>query len=219
MNKIVCYTCITNGYDTLKDPLIVSKDIDYIVFSDRFQFSNIWQFRKIPDDLKYLDVVKQQRILKICPHRYLPEYNISIWVDGSFSIKGDLNKFIQNYDLHKTSIYSRIHPCRKCIYDEAKACIELNKDSKEVITRQINRYETEGYPKNIGMVETGILLRRHNDRRCQIIDNAWATELLNESRRDQLSFNYVCWKNKFLPGYLTSEFNVNNEYFELRKHG
>ena len=52
------------------------------------------------------------------------------------------------------------------IYEEAKACISLGKDSREVIREQINRYRSEGYPKNIGMVETGIMLRKHNDTKC-----------------------------------------------------
>lgn len=85
MNKIVCYTCITGGYDSLKDPLVVSKGIDYICFTDNtFLRSKIWQTRLIPKELNYLSNVKKQRIVKICPHRYLKEYDISIWVDGSF---------------------------------------------------------------------------------------------------------------------------------------
>lgn len=85
MNKIVCYTCITGGYDRLKEPLVVSKGIDYICFTDNpFLKSKVWQARPIPKELDYLSNVKKQRIVKICPHRYLKEYDISIWVDGSF---------------------------------------------------------------------------------------------------------------------------------------
>ena len=58
------------------------------------------------------------------------------------------------------------------------------------------------------MVETNILLRKHNDEKCVLLDNAWATELLQQSHRDQLSFNYVCWKQGFLPGYLTKNSRI-----------
>ena len=219
--KIVCYTCIVGAYDSLKLPLMMSNNIDYVCFTDqRFQIVGPWQLRNIPSDLQFLSNVKKQRIVKICPHRFLKNYDISIWIDGSISIIGDLNTFISQYDLKKNPFYVRIHPFRNCIYDEADVCMKMHKDVSYVIEKQINRYKEEGYPAHIGMVETGILLRRHNDIKCQMIDNMWATELLNFSHRDQLSFNYVCWKNHFLPGILRNEFKVNkNDIFKLNSHG
>ena len=41
--KNVCYTVITNNYDTLKDPLVVSKDWRYVCFSDRGFKSKVWE--------------------------------------------------------------------------------------------------------------------------------------------------------------------------------
>lgn len=70
--KAVVYTCITGGYDSLKDPLVVSKDVDYICFTDNMNLiSNVWHIWPIPNELKLLSDVKKQRIVKICPHRYL----------------------------------------------------------------------------------------------------------------------------------------------------
>lgn len=221
MNKIVCYTCITGNYDRLLDPLVVPSNIDFICFTDNWhQFSNVWQIRSVPKDLNELSNVKRQRIVKICPHRYLSEYDISIWVDGNICIKGNLNKLLAQYDLDKNPFYTRIHPCRNCIYDEAQKCIELNKDTNNIITEQIEHYKNEGYPKRIGMAETCVLLRKHNDIKCKKICYDWATELLKFSHRDQLSFNYVCWKNKYIPGYMNNEFSIRiNNFFEWKQHG
>lgn len=166
-NKIVCYTCITGEYDLLKTPKVVSKNIDYICFTDNVYLkSNVWQIRQIPDELQGLSNVKKQRIIKICPHRYLKEYDISIWIDGNISIIGDLNNFISQYDLNKNPFYVRVHPKRNCIYDEANECIRLGKDLSNNIKSQIDTYQHEGYPKHIGMVETCILLRKHNEIKC-----------------------------------------------------
>ena len=82
----------------------------------------------IPDELKGLSQVKQQRVVKICPHRYLKEYDISIWVDGNLEIVGDVRKLVDEYDLDKADLYVRIHPRRNCIYDEAEAVIKQRKD-------------------------------------------------------------------------------------------
>lgn len=219
MNKIVCYTCITRRYDSLKDPLAVSPEIDYVVFTDDEVSSKTWKKHSIPEELNYLSDVKRQRIVKICPHRYLPEYDISIWIDGSFQIVGDLKKFVEEYDLSKSPLYTRIHPSRNCIYAEAEACKALHKDLASTIDIQVERYRKEEYPMNIGMAETGILLRKHNDFKCKMLDNAWAQELLLNSCRDQLSFNYVAWKQRFVPGLLTNEFKAKkNDFFKLLDH-
>lgn len=221
MNKVVVYTCITGGYDSLKQPKVVSANVDYICFTDRFSgMLGAWKFIPIPDELKWLSNVKKQRVVKICPHRYLNQYDISVWVDGNIEITGDINKFIDQYDLEKIPFYTRVHPVRDCIYDEAQTCKSLGKDSVKKIDEQVKRYESEGYPKHIGMVETCIILRKHNDPKCIEICNAWATELLLNSHRDQLSFNYVCWKRHFLPGILAHEFkSKNNKFFKSVAHG
>ena len=221
MNSVVCYTCITGGYDQVREPKVISKGVDYICFTDNIKLkSNIWQIRPIPDELKLLSNVKKQRIVKICPHRYLKEYDVSIWIDGNIEVKADLNDFIQQYNLSKCPFYTRIHPCRKCIYAEAQACISMGKDNASIIKKQVDAYKKEGYPKDIGMVETCVILRKHNDIKCQLLCNAWASELLLHSHRDQLSFNYVCWKMHFLPGILKNEFKISaNETFRIYRHG
>ena len=42
----------------------------------------------------------------------------------------------------------------------------MKKDSREVIEKQITRYRAESYPKNAGMFETGVILRKHTDMKC-----------------------------------------------------
>jgi hypothetical protein len=46
----------------------------------------------------------------------------------------------------------------------------------------------------------------------------WWTEIKYNSKRDQLSFNYIVWKNKFNFVYLQGD-SRNNEYFvSMGKH-
>jgi hypothetical protein len=42
----------------------------------------------------------------------------------------------------------------------------MNKDTNFNIQQQIYKYKDDGYPVHIGMVETGILLRKHNNIKC-----------------------------------------------------
>lgn len=219
MSRIVCYTCITGGYDSLKQPQVVDEDVDYVCFTDVMQVNaGVWQTMSIPDELKLLSNVKQQRVVKICPHRWLSKYDVSVWVDGNFLIKGSISQFVSQYDLSKVPFYTRVHPCRDCIYEEAKACLALKKDLSGKVQKQVEKYKEQGYPAHSGMAETNIILRKHNDSKCKIIDNYWAAELLANSHRDQLSFNYICWREHFLPGYLKNEFKPNNRTFQLMCH-
>ena len=51
---------------------------------------------KIPDQVKNLNIstVKKQRFLKLHPHLFFKNYDLSIYIDGTFIIKGDLNDFL-----------------------------------------------------------------------------------------------------------------------------
>lgn len=226
MKKICCYTCIAGAYDSSKSICNQTKssldNVDFICFNDdKLKLQAGWISTRIPKCLDGLVDVRKARMLKTQPHKFLKEYDVSLWIDGNIEVVGDILKFIKKYDLVKTSLFTRIHPTRNCAYAEAKACIDLKKDQKSLIEAQMKRYQLERYPKKIGLAETNIMLRRHNELKCQKICDIWASEIENGSFRDQLSFNYACWKMHFLPGWLNSEFSLvgcraNN--FKLFKH-
>ena len=98
--------------------------MDFVCFTDdptlEFRSGN-WDIRPVPDELAWLSKVKQQRVVKARPHRYLPEYDATLWVDGNISVLSDVAKFVGGYDLEKVPLWTRRHPSRKCIYAEAKA--------------------------------------------------------------------------------------------------
>ena len=218
-NKIVCYTCVAGCYDTLVDPLIVSDNIDYICFSDQNFNTKVWKILPIPKELAEYDDVRKQRLVKILAHKFLKDYIVSIWVDANIQILRDLNLLLNQYDLSKHDFYVRKHLFRQCIYDEAEVCIQKQKDIKENILKHIARYKAEGYPAQNGLVESGILIRQHNQTNCVQIDNYWAKEIITGSFRDQLSFNYVVWKNNLDYGILDTLPKIDSQkFFRLSRH-
>jgi len=214
-NNKVIYTCISGNYDSLIDPTYVTEGFDYICFTDNENFkSDIWDIRPLPKETEELSQVKKQRYVKINPHKLLPEYDISIWVDGNVSIKGDLNEFIDSVIKDDISIYVPQHPSRNCIYAESKAVISMKKDKKENVEPQIKRYEEEGFPKNYGLLQSNILLRKHNESDCIRLMESWFEELKNNSHRDQLSFNYVLWKNSDINILYMDKFIYKSKWFK-----
>ena len=196
--RIVVYTCITGGYDNLKKLSCLTSGVDYVCFTDNKDLkSNIWEIRPIPEELLGYSKVKQQRAVKILPHRYLPDYDISIWIDANMDVKGDVKSFLSTLDFTKYSVFIPEHPSRKCIYKEKNECIRLKKitgDGINLADKQISRYRSAGFPENEGLVQSNIVIRRHNDEYSKKLMELWWSELKDYSHRDQLSFNYALWK-------------------------
>ena len=100
--------------------------------------------------------------------------------------------------------YPDIYGKRTCAYDEASACIQRGKDASDTINSQMRRYREEGFPANYGLAETTIVVRENTVRVARFND-AWWSEIAGGSRRDQLSFDYSCWrqgvKYNWLPGH------------------
>jgi hypothetical protein len=197
MNKKVIYTCITGGYDELIKPRFVTKDFDYICFTDNKDLtSDVWIIKPLPKETEELSQVKKQRYVKINAHKVVGEYDLSIWVDGNVEIRGDLNVFLKKTLTDDCSVYVPTHPSRKCIYAEARAVVSMRKDTNAIVNKQMDRYKKEGFPKNYGLLQSNIMLRKHNNADCIRLMEKWFSELKEESHRDQLSFNYASWKNE-----------------------
>lgn len=196
-NKKVVYTCISGNYDTLLEPEFISEGFDYVCFTDQPFTSNIWKIRPIPEELNNLSGVKRQRNIKINAHKYLSEYDFSVWVDANTTLKGDINKYVEkNCGEKDVVLWIGKHPSRDCIYKEGDMVVKIKYDTKENVDTQLNVYKKEGFPEHYGLPQSCIILRYHNDEQCKKLMETWWEQVEKYSHRDQLSFNYALWKNQ-----------------------
>lgn len=212
--KRVIYTVITGSYETLRNPSFINTDFDYICFTNQLNITDtVWKLIPIPEELNKVSSVKQQRVIKICPHKYLPDYDLSVYVDGSIDILGDINPLINEIP-ETVSVSIPKHPHRNCIYDEKTAILKYKKDVLKNMQKQLSRYKSERFPAHFGLVQSGIIIRKHNDPYCIRLMELWKDEIIKGSHRDQLSFNYCLWKvgNKGFK-YLDSKL-FNSKYFK-----
>ena len=213
-NKKVIYTCITGNYDHLLTPKHISSNFDYVCFTDNKDLkSNIWEIRPLPKESEGLSQVKKQRFVKINPHLLLSEYDISIWVDGNVTIKGDLNEFVNLNLKDNCSVFVPQHPSRNCIYSESNIVIRMKKDKADIVKPQMERYRKEGFPEKYGLLQSNIMLRKHNDKGCIKLMETWFDELKKGSHRDQLSFNYALWKNNDVKVEYLDKYIYKSKYF------
>ena len=225
--KKVIYTAIFGNYDSLPEPDDMPSGFDFICFTDTDIKSNVWDVRKVLPI--YEDSTRNARKYKILPHRFLPEYDLSIWVDGNFIIQNDVNECIDEYLDDVNMAFFDHMKCnldpRNCVYQEGQAILWLGnndpnkkyKDNPEVIVKQLNRYKEEGYPENNGLITSGVLFRKHNELDVVETMEMWWEELKYNSKRDQLSFDYVAWKSNFKFKYMEGDIR-DNTYFYLLPH-
>ena len=205
IKKGVIYTCITGNYEAIQPLSVKSKDFDYVCYTDQKVTSDFWEIRPIPEKVKKYDDKRINRYIKLHPHEFFSEYPLSIYIDGNVDIRGDVSAYINKYCSEKNiSIFAGQHPERTCIYKEAERVIKAKKDEGKNVWPQMARYEKEKFPKNYGLTQNCIMIRRHNDEKCIKTMNVWWEEVLHNSYRDQLSLFYAIWKTgnksyKILP--------------------
>lgn len=209
-DRTIIYTAIAGGYDNLKLPwddalpgrpeadpseqngllrIAFMDDPDLCASTD----CSGWRIERMSS--VSMDPLMRAKRYKVLAHEALPPgTEFSLWVDGSMEFSSSLHprelalQYLGDADL---ALYR--HPKRSCSYDEAHACGRAHLDDPDVMARQMNRYRAEGYPRNNGLAECSVILRRHTPAVASL-NELWWEEINNGSRRDQLSFDYTCWK-------------------------
>lgn len=225
-NKKVIYTAIFGGYDKLPDPDYIPEGWDFVCFTDASIQSDVWKIVETP--AIYEDSTRNARRCKVLPHRWFPEYDTSLWVDGNILIRSDINN-LTDYYLFDANLAVHDHnqnvlDPRSCTYHEASTILQLGekngdyKDHPQVIADQMNRYIKKGYPQNNSLAVTMQVLRNHNKPDCIAAMEAWWQEIKYGSKRDQLSFNYAAWSTNLKFNYFDGDSRDNKYFLHTGKH-
>ena len=128
---------------------------------------------------------------KIMPHKnFVTDY--SIWIDSNISLMLDPWKIVEYLGENDIAFFSH-HWGHDCIYQEVENIITFHKDDPQRVRAQADRYRKEGYPAHNGLIWGKVIVRRHTPTVAKL-NQAWWDEIVRDSHRDQLSFNYVSWK-------------------------
>lgn len=183
----VVYTAILNNKDIIQ-PMPKDRNVKYVCFSDRKFNNSIWEYRPI-EPLGQKDPRRIARRYKILSHIYFPGCR-TIWVDGRIR----LNKMpSQMFNQYTTDLSVRLHGQRNCIYQEAEQVKKINYDDPVIVDRQMEYISHTGYPEYNGLHETGCILRRPTEA-VERFNEAWWSMLSTGSKRDQLSFDFIAWR-------------------------
>lgn len=199
--KIAIYTAVSRNYDSLKLPEVLDARFDYIVFSDT-PIADTGVFKVRPMPYLHQDPTRSARFIKTHPHLLLEDYDLAIWVDANIMILDDIYPIINEFIASRKPLAAIEHPLRQSVYEEADACIDINKDKADIIREQIDYYEDLGLPGQ-DLIESNFMVFDLKNKKLPDMFNTWWSQIDIFSKRDQLSFPFVINKHSIKYHHLT----------------
>jgi len=178
--KIVVLTAITADRDSLKETQN-TRGADFVAFCDRPLVSKTWGIRPACD--LFRDPVRNAKIHKILPQLFFPEYDYSLWIDGTLELADPVPLLIERYLENCEAVFGQ-HPVHRSLADETEACEREVLDNPAIVHAQL----AEQAPGKSGDVFplASAILRRHTKNVARF-NTVWWAAICRWSRRDQLS--------------------------------
>ncbi|MCJ7874829.1 DUF616 domain-containing protein [Phaeobacter sp. J2-8] len=206
--KICIYTTLFGDIDKLNPVTNPVEGIDYICFTDRQRQAKGWR-QVIVDPGQPTDNLNA-KIFKVLPHKYLQDYEYSMFVDANTVFLGRTGELI-DFCLAGGDFVMWQHPLRDDTFTEVCAIIAHRRHGPEKILAQIQHYGEQGLPRNAGMFEASFIWRRHMEPGLSDFMEKWWDHICEFSSRDQISLSYLVWKTGVRPGLLSRDFGTSRE--------
>jgi hypothetical protein len=188
--NLVVYTVLMGDNFSLPKVDVIPDNVDFICFSSKMLDDvGVWDV-KLVEPLLPADLPRSSREYKIRPHEWLREYDQSLYIDSKVQLIGDSRElYIHLMDEDSNKIIGIFeHSFRDTLLEEFLEVLKLSLDAEYIVKKQLNDYKiffTE-------FLDTkpfwgGMIARQHNNSDCIKSMNDWYANVLNYSRRDQLS--------------------------------
>ena len=196
--KFVIYTAISGGFDDLIQHAYVSKDVDYVCYTDQaVPDPGIWEIR--PLETQHLDRVRSAKYYKMFPNELFPTHQFSVWIDGNIDVStSKLEQSVTKLIAQNTLLAANIHFERRCAYEEALVCCRMQLDELAVISAQLMHLSQQGFPRDYGLFEMNMIFRQHHHPQNIALMQSWWDMVLRFSKRDQISFTYVLHQHQMI---------------------
>jgi hypothetical protein len=194
--RLVIYTVLIGDKEPLGNPLAALEshdtdlDIDFICFTDNRKLcSDVWQFRYMESG--HLPPEKLSRRPKALPHDYLREYGASLYIDNIVTFKRlPCAADLATKEPYLFRVYR--HATRRHPGEEADAIVMIGYDDADTICRQLDFYTRLRPIESITPLSTcTVILRSHNHQDLIRFGITWWEQILNFSKRDQMSFDFA----------------------------
>ena len=215
--KIIVYSCLIGDYDNVIN-FNKQKGYDYVLFTDQNITNVNWTILPIPKEVQNLNVsdIKKQRYIKINPHKFFKNYDLSIYIDANYIIKGDLNDFLKKILNPLDNIYITHLKFGKDLKVAIKDAKTNKLDNHTLLDTIEKRYFDKRITRKPGIVNAGLIIRKHLKEDCITLMEKWWEEVERYSHVDGFEFNYAAYMTKIRFLYISYQLTL--EYFGHNKH-
>jgi hypothetical protein len=184
------YTVLTGSYESLAAADVApASSWDFICLTDNPDLrSDSWEVRHVQLPFTH-DQARNSRIPKACPHRFLGDYDVSLYIDNAVRLTRPPEEFAASYlDDQEWDWLAVAHSFRSSLLDEFNRVLQLGLDEPTRIIEQFNVYKA-AMPEILRAAPLwgGFILRRHMRPGTMAAGEHWLAHVLRYSRRDQLS--------------------------------
>ena len=182
--QFVVYTVVTNPRfnPSPPDPAVEAEHICFYA-GDRPEAPGWRAVEFFPPD--EICEGRASRIPKALPHRFLEEFEFSVYADTSVHVTGAVNGFFSSHMKSKDIGLIRLP------HQLEQEFIRVEKrryDDIYTLRLQESEYRSSGlHPQTFSTYWGGLILRRHNEPSVKNFGERWMANILRFSRRDQLS--------------------------------
>jgi len=199
-DKRCVYTALIGDYEELNEqPVAVRSDINFVCFTDNKNLrSNTWKIVTVDPTFKK-DPIRSQRVIKLSPHQYLTNYDLSLYIDNTIILSVKPEDIFAEYNEHCDFLIPS-HSYRHSLLDEFMEVKQLSLDDPKRIDEQLSDYRaTDGNCLSERPYWSGLLIRRHSMLEVRNVLRTWLYHVLRYTRRDQLSANYAFRQSGLRP--------------------
>lgn len=181
--------------------------------------------KNLPYPLPNLNNRLRSKYIKIQMHRFLPDYDEYIWIDGSVEVLG--KRFAQHMHNHLEGheVAMSVHHERNTVYEELEYILTNMEAGKEYL---IKRYRDEPLAEEMAFYKNSHLSDDHSlyitrffARRNNKVTNAafddWWNRCLEFVNFDQAMFSYIAWRHGVVINELDYLHTVGN-FLKVHKH-
>ena len=208
----VIYTFVQE-YGELPKIKNFDNDVEYVCFTtDERVYGNRtktypWKIFKVNEIVEALEFPKLDKKIKqffqINPHLFFKNYNISVYIDSDvvYDIEPSTQEYIRLMDSKHFML--ALNSCENdCSYRELIKQYKAGLMNKETFEEILQLFSWYRYPKNNGLIEPTIIIRKHNDERTKLVMNKWWNFIFKYKVSEKLLFNLAIWYFKYAYSYI-----------------
>jgi hypothetical protein len=211
---MIVYSAVSGGYDSLRSDHATA-GAEFLAFvDDPAKCQPPWNPVRCYDGFKHPNL--NAKTHKVLPHLWLPRWTeCSLWLDANVILKVPAETLLRFLGDADVAMFA--HPERSCIYDELAVSAFIPKYDANAMAAQVDGYREDGWPVNAGLMECGVILRRHTTA-TERFNEAWWAEICRHTFQDQLSVLVAAKRAGVRIATIPGSIRTGNEFVEYQSH-